>query len=145
MNTTQSQRKQFLQPFRITYSSPVPKFKLTDIMLLFSYVVGASLNGFVICLIQFPKSCIQKLDLYQFILCLKSVVSVCQPLDVLDAHADKNNIDECAFPSQLRRTSKIAYRSPFILNNFIGLNDLTDENFDYVTFHTYLHLKGRYS
>jgi len=47
--------------------------------------------------------------------------------------------------NQELRTLEIVYRSPFILNNFIGVNDLKDENFDYVTFHTYPHLKGSFS
>lgn len=48
MKTTQSQRKQFLQLFSTMYSNPVPKFKFIGIMLLHSYIAGASLNGFAI-------------------------------------------------------------------------------------------------
>lgn len=52
-------------------------------MPLHSYIVGASLNGSAI---QFPELYLQKLDLYQFTLDFKSVVSVCEPLNVLQMH-----------------------------------------------------------
>lgn len=42
--------------------------------------------------------------------------------------------------NQELRTLEIVYRSPLILTNFAGVNDLKDENFDYVTWHSYLHL-----
>ena len=70
----------------IMYSSPVPKFKSTGVMPLHSYIVQASLNGSAICLIQFPKLYLEKLDLNQFTLYFKSVVSVCEPLNVLQKH-----------------------------------------------------------
>lgn len=42
--------------------------------------------------------------------------------------------------NQELRTLEIVYRSPLTLNNFAGVNDLRDENFDYVTWHSYLYL-----
>lgn len=73
-------------------------------MLLHSHIAGASLNGFAMSPDTISYIVFTEISLYKFILCLKSVVSVCQLLTVSDSHADKNSTDESAFPSQLRTT-----------------------------------------
>lgn len=70
-------------------SSPVLKFKSTGVIPLHSYIVGASLNGSAVCLIQFPKLYLQKLDFRQFTFHFTLVVSVCEPLNVLQMHVHK--------------------------------------------------------
>lgn len=66
-------------------------------MPLNSYIVVASLNGSAICLIQFPKLYLQKLELYQFTFYFKSVFSVCEPLNILQIHMqiEKQHILVC--------------------------------------------------
>jgi len=68
------------------YSSPVPEVESTGVMPLHSYIVEASLHGSAICPIQFPKLYLQTLDLYQFTLYFKPLISVCETLNVLQMH-----------------------------------------------------------
>lgn len=70
-------------------SSPVLKFKSTGVIPLHSYIVGASLNDSAIRLIQFPKLYLQKSDLCHFTFHFRLVVSVCEPLNVLQMHMHK--------------------------------------------------------